>query len=97
YPRLWNRQWRKRMTIILKWTSEVLKEWKSPILLRGDYGGWVEWALYRYVRIVPADAAIVGRRVIILRLVHHHNLVLQREVPMSKADWYVKLVPSFVR
>src|SRR5262245_28742534 len=35
-PRLWNRQLYERMTIILKWTGEFLKEWKSPILLRDD-------------------------------------------------------------
>ena len=51
----------------------------------------------RNVRIVPANSAIVRRRIIIGDLIHHHHVILQGEKSMGEAHRNVKLAPGFGR
>ena len=85
------------MAVIGKRTGEFLEQWKSPILVGGDDVGVLERPWNCNVRIVPANAAIMRRRIIIGDLVHHHDVILQGEESMGEAHRNVKLAPGFGR
>src|SRR5262249_772616 len=85
------------MAVIFERASEFLEEWKSPILVRGDDIGFLQRQGISDVRAGPANAAIIGGRIIIRDFVHEHDIILQSEVSMCKARRNVKLSPPFSR
>src|SRR5215510_10077689 len=89
-----NCQRHKRMAIVLEWAAKFPEQRKPPILVRHDDIRIVAWPGNRDVEIIPADAAVLRRSVIIADLVHHDDVVLQGEEAMGETHGDVKLASA---
>src|ERR1700730_247292 len=90
-------QGRERMTIVRERTRQFLEQRKALILLGRNDVSSLERPWNRDFGIVPTDASVERWGVIITDLIHHDNVRIQGQVPMSEPFRNVQLVPCFGR
>ena len=88
---------RSGVAVIGERAVEIFQQGKTPILVGESDDAGCDRPGHGDVRIVPANAAFVRRRVIRRHFIVHDDVVFQREKSVCKAGRNVKLMTGFSR